>query len=357
MKKPTLLVMAGGTGGHIMPGIAIATEMQKRGWDVYWLGHPERMEGDIVPKHGFKLLEMRFAGLRGKGIATILKLPFTLLSALLDARKAFSKAKPDVVLGMGGYVSFPGGVIAKLSRTPLIIHEQNAVAGTANKWLSRMANKTITGFPGVLPAAVVLGNPVRQDLVALSPVEQRYKQRTGPLNVLVIGGSLGASILNQVIPNAIALMSNESRPVIKHQAGKIHIDSLQKTYEDLGVQAQTIDFIDDMAQALEWADLLICRAGAMTVAEVAAAGVAALFIPLPGAIDDHQNANARYLTECSGAWLQQQSSFDANWLSKWLLNINRQDLELVASHAQQHAMPDATKLIADACEQAKRRKK
>lgn len=356
MSKPTLLIMAGGTGGHIMPGIAIGTEMQNRGWRVVWLGHPERMEGDIVPKHGFELLEMRFAGLRGKGVLTILKLPFTLLSAILDAFKAFKQVQPDVVLGMGGYVSFPGGLVSKLKRIPLIIHEQNAVAGTANKWLSRIANKTITGFPGVLPAAVVLGNPVRQDLTALSPVSQRYNSRTGPLNILIIGGSLGASILNEVVPNAMAMLAEDKKPVIKHQAGKLHIEKLQQSYQSLGVNAETIDFIDDMSSALEWADLLICRAGAMTVAEVAAAGVAALFIPLPGAIDDHQNANARYLTECSGAWLQQQPDFNAKWLSNWLANINRKDLELVATHAQQHAMPDATRLIADACEHATRGK-
>src|SRR5699024_5567267 len=239
----------------------------------------------------------------------LLRLPLTLLSACLQARRIFKQVKPDVALGMGGYVAFPGGLVAWLRRVPLIVHEQNAVAGTANRWLSKVATTSMTGFPDTLRHAVVVGNPVRRELASMSSVVTRYGQRHGTLRILVIGGSLGASILNTVVPQALALLPENKRPVIRHQSGRQHLAALQETYERTGVQATCVAFIDDMARALAWADLVICRAGAMTVSEVAAAGVAALFIPLPHAIDDHQLANARYLTDGEGAWLRQQKDF------------------------------------------------
>lgn len=355
MSSRTLVVMAGGTGGHIMPGLAVAHEMKARGWRVLWLGNPDRMEGRLVPEHGFELLPLRFSGLRGKGLATLLKLPFTLSKACLQARRALASAQADVVLGMGGYVAFPGGLMARLAGIPLVVHEQNAVAGTANRWLARVARKVLAGFPGALHGAVMVGNPVRESFKTLPAAAERYAGRHGPLRLLVVGGSLGASILNEVVPQALEQLPKDERPVVMHQAGSQHIAALEKRYRQCGVEARCIAFIDDMAQAMGDADIVVCRAGAMTVAEVAAAGVAALFIPLSHAIDDHQTANARYLADCEGAWLQPQAQFTAQWLAAWLRGHDRSRLAEVAQHAHQHARLSATQAIADVCEQAARR--
>ncbi len=352
MTNKTIMIMAGGTGGHIMPGLAIANEMRNRGWNVLWLGHPDRMEGQLVPVHGFKLEALKFDGVRGKGIAALIKLPFRLMCACVQAWKVMTRTRPDVVLGMGGYVAFPGGLVSFIKRIPLVIHEQNAVAGTANRYLAKIAKTVIAGFPASLRGAVVLGNPVRSDLSSLRPITERYSDRNDALRVLVIGGSLGAMVLNKVLPEAIALINTDKRPQIWHQSGEQHISSLESDYRTYGVQARTDAFIDDMAEAYSWADVVVCRAGAMTVSELAVAGVAALFIPLPHAIDDHQTANAKYLSECGGAWLCKQSEFTAEWLAQWLQGLSRSKLQEVASHAQQHAMPSATRLIADACEQS-----
>ena len=355
MSAPTILIMAGGTGGHIMPGLAVAEAMRQRGWNVLWLGHPERMEGSLVPQHGIKMLPLRFSGLRGKGAAALLKLPFTLLSACWQARRCLKEAQPDVVLGMGGYVAFPGGLMSFLTRRPLVVHEQNAVAGTANRYLAKMADRVLTGFPGALPGAVTVGNPVRDAFVGQGTAADRYAGRTGPLRILVVGGSLGAAALNTVVPQALGLIPVAQRPLVTHQSGEKHLQSLQQAYEQVQVQADCKAFIGDMAQAMKDADLLICRAGAMTVAEVAAIGVAALFVPLPHAIDDHQTANARYLSDCSGAWQKKQSELTAQWLAQWLQDLDREELTRVASHAQEHAQLNATQQIAEACQQAARR--
>lgn len=351
MNARTIVIMAGGTGGHIMPGLAVAHEMQLRGWQVVWLGHPERMEGRLVPPQGIPLQPVRFSGVRGKGALALLKLPFSLACACLQANRALRSVSPDIVLGMGGYVAVPGGLMARLRRIPLVVHEQNAVAGTANRFLARLAQKVLAGFPGALPGALMVGNPVRQEVVRLPAARQRYAQRDGRLRLLVIGGSLGAQVLNEVVPAALALLPEAERPVVVHQAGAQHIESLKQRYVQLGVQAQCHAFIDDMADRLSDADLLICRAGAMTVAEVAAAGIAALFIPLPHAIDDHQTANARYLSDCQGAWLQKQDGFSAEWLAGWLRERSRDELVQCAEHAHEHASLNAAQQIADACEQ------
>lgn len=355
MSQRTLVIMAGGTGGHIMPGLAVAHEMQARGWRVMWMGNPARMEGRLVPQHGLPLLPIEFSGLRGKGIGALLRLPFTLSRACAQARRALAAARADVVLGMGGYVAFPGGLMARLAGIPMVIHEQNAVAGTANRWLARMSRKVLTGFPGALPGALMVGNPVRKEFASLRPAAERYGERQGPLRLLVVGGSLGASILNEVVPAALSMLDPARRPVVIHQAGAQHIEGLERRYREVGVQADCRAFIDDMAQAYADADVVVCRAGAMTVAEVAAAGVAALFIPLPHAIDDHQTANARYLADCHGAWLQRQAEFTPAWLAGWLDGLDRRTLAEVAAHAHEHACLSATQLIADACEQAARR--
>lgn len=351
MSTRTLLIMAGGTGGHIMPGLAVAHEMLQRGWQVRWLGNPDRMEGRLVTQHQIPLEPLRFSGVRGKGLLALLKLPFSLLSACRQARRVLRTVRPDVVLGMGGYVAFPGGLMAKVAGVPLVVHEQNAVAGTSNRLLARLAGKVLTGFPGALPGALMVGNPVRESVLQLAPVKVRYAGRQGPLRVLVVGGSLGAKVLNDTVPEALALLPETERPAVVHQAGAQHIEGLVERYRRLGVQAECHAFVDDMAAKLGEADVLICRAGAMTVAEVAAAGVAALFIPLPHAIDDHQTANARYLSDCQGAWICKQADFSAQWLAEWLSSRSRPELARFAEHAQEHASLNATQQIANACEQ------
>lgn len=348
----TILVMAGGTGGHIMPGLAVAEELTTRGWKVVWLGNPDKMEGRLVPARGYEMAASNFQGVRGKGAMALLTLPLRLASACSQVWRHFSRVRPDVVLGMGGYIAFPGGVVARLRGVPLIVHEQNAVAGTVNRALARIARAVLSGFPNTLADARHVGNPVRRDVCALAAPEGRYAERSGPLRVLVVGGSLGAHALNTVLPEAIALLDHAKRPVLIHQSGEKHIDSLQKRYDAHGVAAQCVAFIDNMAAELAQADVLICRAGAMTVAEVAAAGVAALFVPLPGAIDDHQSANARYLSDEQAAWRQPQETFSAAWLAAWLGSLTRQQLSAVAVKARSFALPDAAQRIADICEQS-----
>jgi len=351
----TILIMAGGTGGHIMPGLAVAHAMRARGWHVVWLGNPARMEGHIVPTQGIALLPLRFSGVRGKGVAALARLPFTLLAALSAARRALRQAHPDVVLGLGGYAAFPGGVMAKCMSVPLVIHEQNAVAGTANRWLARLATHALAGFPNSLPNARMVGNPVRAAFLHTGDVVQRYQQRHGPLRLLVMGGSLGAGALNQVVPQALAQLPLDARPRVVHQAGEQHLETLRQTYTQLGVAADCCAFIDDVSHAMANADVLVCRAGAMTVAEVAAVGVAALFVPLPHAIDDHQTHNARYLSACGAAWQQPQADFTAAWLTDWLAARTRDACCAVAQGARAHAMLDATETIAHVCENAVRR--
>jgi len=344
-----IVIMAGGTGGHIMPGLAVARCLRAQGWQIWWLGQADKMEGEMVPQHGFELLPLRFSGVRGKGLGALLKLPLRLWQACRQARQALRQVQPQVVLGLGGYVAVPGGLMARQLKLPLVVHEQNAVAGTANRLLARFARQRLVGFPGALPGAIMVGNPVRSAFKNLVPPQVRYAERSGPLKLLVLGGSLGAAPLNQVIPEAIAAMPAEQRPQIVHQTGAQHVETVRAHYQQLGVKAECKAFIDEMAQAMSQADVIICRAGAMTVAEVAVAGVAALFIPLPHAIDDHQTANARFLSECGGAWLQPQSSFTAQWLGQWLRSLDRAALAQVAEQAYQHAHRDATEKIAQAC--------
>ena len=351
MTSPTILIMAGGTGGHIMPGLAVADVLRDRGWTVRWLGHQEKMEGQIVPARGYELAPLRFAGLRGRGLRAKAVAPFLLMRALWQAWDHFSKIRPNVVLGMGGYVSFPGGVVSALRARPLVLHEQNAIAGMANKVLARISKRVLAGFPGALVGAEVVGNPVRHEVVALEDPLQRYSQRTGALRLLVVGGSLGATALNNMLPEAIARLPESRRPEILHQSGAQHLDALKLAYQQAGVRAECVAFIDNMADALGQADILICRAGAMTVAEVAAAGVAALFVPYPHAVDDHQTANARFLSDDGSAWLMQQESMTAAGLSEWLGLRNRQELAAVAQRARVHARPLAAQRIANICEE------
>jgi UDP-N-acetylglucosamine--N-acetylmuramyl-(pentapeptide) pyrophosphoryl-undecaprenol N-acetylglucosamine transferase len=349
--SPTILIMAGGTGGHIMPGLAVADVLKARGWNIQWLGHPEKMEGKLVPARGYPLVALRFAGVRGTGLLSKLRSPFLLIKALLQAWQQFGQIQPNVVLGMGGYVAFPGGVVAALRAKPLVLHEQNAVAGMTNRWLSKVARRVLVGFPGALSGAEVVGNPVRQDVVTLPAPSIRFATRTGPLRLLILGGSLGAQALNSMLPKALALIDVEKRPHVVHQAGTQHIAGLVQAYQLVNVQAQCLPFIEDMAKELGQADVLICRAGAMTVAEVAAAGVAALFVPFPSAVDDHQTANAKFLSDDSAAWLMQQRELTAEWLAHWIETRTREELCIVAERARTHAQPESAQRIAAICEE------
>ncbi|WP_051532316.1 undecaprenyldiphospho-muramoylpentapeptide beta-N-acetylglucosaminyltransferase [Brackiella oedipodis] len=349
MKTPTLMIMAGGTGGHIMPGLAVAEVLSQKGWRIVWLGNPERMEGRLVPEHGIELQALHFSGLRGKGMKALLKLPLNLWRACKEANQAFKKTQPDVVLGMGGYVSVPGGIVARLKGKPMLIHEQNAVAGTANKFLAKLAKQSLCGFPNALKGAQLVGNPVRQAFLQQASTEQRLSSRTGPLRVMVVGGSLGAKALNDVMPQAMAALAPEQRPLLTHQAGEQHIDNLKQSYQVRGVEANCMAFIKDMAQAMAQVDLIICRAGAMTVAEVAALGVPALFVPLPGAIDDHQTANARWLADAGAAKILKQSEFTPTNVSRFLQECNRQTLIAMGTKARQMAVLNAAESIAARC--------
>jgi UDP-N-acetylglucosamine--N-acetylmuramyl-(pentapeptide) pyrophosphoryl-undecaprenol N-acetylglucosamine transferase len=247
VRSPVVLIMAGGTGGHIMPGLAVADVLRARGWTVRWLGNPDKMEGKLVPAAGYSLAALRFAGFRGKGLVAKLQAPFLLLRALTQAWQQFSTIRPNVVLGMGGYVAFPGGVVSALRATPLVLHEQNAIAGMANRWLSRIAQRVLAGFPEAIERAEVVGNPVRQDVAALADPQQRYETRSGPLRVLVLGGSLGATALNELLPKALAKIPLAQRPCVTHQAGAQHLDTLLDAYAQAGVSARCVPFIENIA--------------------------------------------------------------------------------------------------------------
>ena len=349
----TLMVMAGGTGGHVFPGLAVAHRMRAWGWRVVWLGNPAGMEASLVPKHGIPMEYVRFGGLRGKGLKTRLTLPVNLLRACLESRRALRRVQPDVVLGMGGYITFPAGVMTALSRRPLVLHEQNSVAGLANKVLAKIARRVLVAFPDVLPNAEWTGNPLRDALTHAAEPKARYAGRSGRLNLLVVGGSLGAAALNEVVPRALALFAPAARPRVVHQAGAKHIDALVANYAAAGLapgeDLQLVPFIDDMAAAYADADLVICRSGAMTVAEIAAAGVAALFVPFPFAVDDHQTTNAQFLSERGAAVLVQQRDLSPEVLADWLRGETRETLAEMAVRARALAKPEATDRVAQVC--------
>ena len=348
----TLLVMAGGTGGHIFPGIAVAEALRAQGWRVVWMGRPDGMEARIVPARGYETAWVRFGALRGKGLLRKLLLPLTLLSGFWQALRAVRRVRPDVVLGMGGYITFPGGMMAALLGRPLVLHEQNSVAGLANRVLAGVADHVLTGFPDALRKGRWVGNPVRDDIAALAPPEERFAARTGPLRVLVVGGSLGASVLNEVVPRALALLAPEARPQVVHQAGERHLDNLRAAYDAAGVEGELLSFIEDMAGCYGAADVVICRAGALTVAELAAAGVASVLVPYPHAVDDHQTVNARFLADRDAAILLPQPELNVEALADLLAGFERERLAQMASAARALARPDATAEVARVCAQA-----
>lgn len=345
----TILVMAGGTGGHVFPGLAVADCLHAQGWHVVWMGNPQGMEARLVPKRGYEMAWVSFAALRGKGLLRMLLLPLNLLRAFWQALRALSRIKPNVVLGMGGYVTFPGGMMAALSGRPLIVHEQNSVAGLANRVLAGVADRVLSGFPGVLKKGEWTGNPVRAEIAALPAPAPRYAAREGRLNVLVVGGSLGAQALNDAVPRALTLLAADARPRVTHQSGAAQIDALRAAYAVAGLEAELVDFIDDMAARYAAADLVICRAGALTIAELAAAGVASVLVPLPHAVDDHQTGNARFLAEAGAAILLPQNELAPEKLAGLLRDLSREKLAAMAAKARSLAKPDATRVVAEVC--------
>jgi UDP-N-acetylglucosamine--N-acetylmuramyl-(pentapeptide) pyrophosphoryl-undecaprenol N-acetylglucosamine transferase len=356
MSSKCALVMAGGTGGHIFPGLAVAQALRERGWRVHWLGGrggPGRpsMESQLVPPRGFAFESIDFSGVRGKGLATLLLLPLRLAKAFWQSLQVLRRVQPDVVVGLGGYITFPAGLMSVLLRTPLVLHEQNSVAGMANRVLARMAARVFTTFPGVLANAQWVGNPLRTTFTRQADPQTRFAGRSGPLRLLVVGGSLGARALNEVVPQALALIPRAQRPIVMHQSGAAQIDALRANYERAGVTAELTPFIDDTAQAFADADLIVCRAGASTVTEIAAVGAAAVFVPFPSAVDDHQTGNARFLVAQGGGWLVPQSELSAERLAQILQKVERPALMECALQAKKMEKTHATDDVASACEE------
>ncbi len=350
-RQRTAMIMAGGTGGHIFPGLAVAQALRERGWNVRWLGAPGSMESRIVPAQGFPLETIEFSGVRGKGIMTLAFLPMRLLRAFWQALAVVRRVKPDVVVGLGGYISFPGGMMAVLAGKPLVLHEQNSVAGMANKVLASVSHRIFTAFPNVFPKGRWVGNPLRQAFTEQPAPEQRFAGRSGPLRLLVVGGSLGAKALNEIVPQALALIPADVRPVVLHQSGAAQIDALRANYAAAGVAAELTPFIDDTARAFAEADVIVCRAGASTVTEIAAVGAAAIYVPFPSAVDDHQTTNARFLVDAGGGWLMQQSALTAQSLAEMLQNMQRATLLERAGKAKKMQKTDATAEVVAACEE------
>ena len=345
------LVMAGGTGGHIFPGLAVAEALRDAGWRVHWLGAPGSMESQLVPPRGFAFEAVDFGGVRGKGLSTLALLPLRLLKAFWQSLQVVRRVQPDVVLGLGGYITFPGGMMASLLGKPLVLHEQNSVAGLANKVLAQLADRVFTAFPQVFKTGQWVGNPLRHAFTQQAAPAERFAGRTGPLQVLVVGGSLGAKALNDIVPQALALIPQAQRPRVIHQSGAKQIDALRANYEAAGVQAELTPFIDDTASAFAQADLVICRAGASTVTELAAVGVAALFVPFPFAVDDHQTTNARFLVDQGGGWLVPQAELGAPSLAARLQNLDRSQLLACAQKAHEQKKTNATREVVMACEE------
>lgn len=351
MSARSILIMAGGTGGHIFPALAVADCLRAEGWKVTWLGAPNSMEAELVPKHGYEVAWVNFSGLRGKGLLRKLMLPLNLLRAMWQSAIALFRYRPDVVLGMGGYITFPGGVMAALLRKPLLIHEQNSVAGLSNKALARLSTRVMSGFPNVLKKAEWCGNPVRDSIAELPDPAQRYGARRGKLNVLVVGGSLGAQAINQCVPQALALLPGSAGVLVMHQSGKQHFEAVQKAYAEAGVTGEVRPFLDNMAQYYGWADVVICRAGALTIAELAAAGVASILVPFPFAVDDHQTGNARFLSERGAAILLPQAEMMPQTLAKMLQEMTREKALAMALAARAQAQPAAAQCVAQICKE------
>ncbi len=343
-----VMVLAGGTGGHIFPGLAVAEALVRQGARVSWMGTPHGLENRLVPDAGIELERVDITGLRGRGLLGWLAAPWRVFGALRQARRILARQRPSCVLSMGGYVAGPGGLAARLMGIPLVIHEQNAVAGLTNRWLRPLSRRVMTGFPGVLKRGEHCGNPVRSAIAGLPAPADRFADRQGPLRVLVIGGSLGAAALSESVPQALAMLPAEQRPAITHQAGR-QLEATRTAYEAAGVEGDVVEFIDDMAAAWADTDLAICRAGALTVAELAAAGVASILVPFPHAVDDHQTANARYLSSAHAAWLMPQEKLRPAFLAERLRGMQRDQLLAMAERARERARLGAAERVASVC--------
>ncbi|PIT36377.1 undecaprenyldiphospho-muramoylpentapeptide beta-N-acetylglucosaminyltransferase [Snodgrassella alvi] len=349
MNAKTFMVMAGGTGGHIFPALAVAQELQAQGHRIVWLGSEGAMETRLVPQYNIPLETLSIKGIRGNGIKRKLLLPFTLVKTIAAARRIIRRYNVDAVIGFGGFVTFPGGIAARLCGLPLIVHEQNAIAGLSNKVLSHFASQVMYAFPQVFTNQNgLVGNPVRADIAALTPPAQRFAGRQGVLNILVVGGSLGADILNKVVPQAMALLPESQRPNLLHQSGRNKLTQLQHQYDEYGVKAECVEFITDMVSAYREADLVICRAGALTIAELTAAGLGAILVPYPHAVDDHQTANAQYMVKDGAAVLMPQTSLNAQSLQTVLADLSREQCLQMAEKARALAQPDSAAKVAAA---------
>ena len=346
----TLMVMAGGTGGHVYPAMAVADFLKNQGWHIVWLATAGGMENRLIAGKGYDISTIQMSGVRGKGLLRKLATPFQLARACWQSFLAMRRYHPDVVLGMGGFAAFPGGLVAWALRRPLVIHEQNSIAGLSNRVLSRFASQVLAAFPAAFgDRAMLAGNPVRAGIAAVAEPERRFSGRGGALRLLVVGGSLGAQVLNEIVPQALAALPASARPQVVHQAGEKHLAVLQQNYRAAGVMAETPAFIEDMAALYAWADLVICRAGALTIAELAAAGVASVLVPFPHAVDDHQTHNARYLSEHGAALLLPQQEFTVSRLSALLGSFTREGLLVMAQQARALGKPQATAVVAGVC--------
>jgi UDP-N-acetylglucosamine--N-acetylmuramyl-(pentapeptide) pyrophosphoryl-undecaprenol N-acetylglucosamine transferase len=345
----TILIMAGGTGGHIFPGLAVAEQMRAAGWEVVWMGARGGMEERLVPRHGYRSAWIRARAARGKGLVQKLLLPANLLYSFWESARYIRRLKPDVVLGLGGYVAFPGGMMASLLNRPLALHEQNAIAGLANRVLAQVSDKVMVAFPHALKGAEWTGNPVRAEIAGLRSPEDRFQGRAGPLRLLVVGGSLGAQALNEALPKALASMNE--KPQVVHQAGEKHLHALKKHYAEAGVEGELVAFIDDMARRYAEADLVICRAGAVTIAELSAGGMASILVPFPHAVDDHQTANARFLADRGAAILVQQRDLSPQRLAELIRGLDRAKLLDMAKKARALGKPEAARVVAERCMQ------
>jgi len=351
-----IMILAGGTGGHVYPALAVAQRLQKKGVPVVWMGTRRGLEARVVPQAGIPIDWLSVSGLRGKRVFTWLLAPLRLNVAISQALMILLRHKPRLVLGMGGFVAGPGGLMAFVLSKPLVLHEQNAVAGLTNRLLAPLCDRLLEGLPGAFKSAQakVVGNPVRREIAELPPPEQRIAGRVGRLRLLILGGSLGAQALNEVVPEALKILTAEERPDVWHQTGPTKRQAAEQSYDRCGVQGKIEDYIEDMATAYAWADLVLCRAGALTIAELATSGVASILVPYPYAVDDHQTANARILTAGGGAVLLQQSDLSAARLASLLKHFSRGRQELVnmALAARALAMPNAAETVAEICLEA-----
>ncbi|MCC6196198.1 MAG: undecaprenyldiphospho-muramoylpentapeptide beta-N-acetylglucosaminyltransferase [Burkholderiales bacterium] len=350
----TVMITTGGTGGHVFPGLAVAAKLLARGARVFWLGTRGGMEATLVPQHGVEFESVAFRGVRGKGLRTLLLGPYALLAACLGARAVIRRRMPDIVLGFGGFASFPGGLMGTAAGKPLVLHDANAVAGLATRVLAYGADRILLGFPQALRgrhAKIVewVGNPLRDAITSLPPPEERFAPRDGPLRLLVVGGSLGAQALNELVPAAVALMPPHARPRIVHQAGEKHVGALREAYARAGVAGECVAFIDDMAARYAWADFVVCRGGALTVCELAAVGLGAIVVPLPGAIADEQSANAQFLVDAGAAWKEPQATLTAPRLRELLSALDRRRALAMATAAYAQGKRDAAARVADVC--------